>query len=74
MEVYKQYDEQRMELVDLLNQHIEDKMVENEAVRVINRMEDSDKDLSCLIQSKGTLHKCWFNNEENGKYREVLKL
>ena len=73
MDVYKQYDEQRMELVDLLNQLIEDKMVENEAARVINRMEDADKDLLSLIQSKGTLHKCYFDNEENAKLREVLK-
>ena len=73
LDVYKQYDEHRLSLVDELNQLIEDRMVESEAARIIARMEDADKDLLSLIQSKGTLHKCYFDNEENGKLREVLK-
>jgi site-specific DNA-adenine methylase len=73
LDVYKQYDEQRLNLVDELNQLIKDCMVENEAARVIARMEDADKDLLSLIQSKGTLHKCYFEVEEHAKLREVLK-
>ena len=73
MDVYKQYDEQRMELVDLLNQLIEDAMVDNEAARVINRMEPIEKDILQIIQQHGTLNRGFFNDEANHKYREPLK-
>ncbi len=73
LDVYKQYDEQRIELVDMLNQQIEDAMFDNEATRIINRMEPIEKDTLSLIAQKGVLNRGFFNDEENHKYREPLK-
>jgi hypothetical protein len=73
MDVYKQYDEQRMELVDLLNQQIEDALNESETERVINRLEPVDKDFLSLVKSKGVLHRSFFNDPKNDCYREVMK-
>jgi hypothetical protein len=73
MDIYKRYDEQRMELVDLLNQLIEDAMVDNESARVINRMEPIEKDILSIIRQNGVLNRSFFNDEANRKYREPLK-
>jgi hypothetical protein len=73
MDIYKQYDEQRMELVELLNQQIEDAMIDNETGRILNRMEPIDKELVKLIAEQGVLTRGFFNDPANRKYREPLK-
>lgn len=73
LDVYKQYDEQRLSIVDELNQLIKDAMIDNESLKLIKRLDSLDKDLLGLIHSKGTLHKGFFNDEANHKYREPLQ-
>jgi len=72
MDVYKQYDEQRLSLVDELNQLIRDAMIDSEAVKLIRRLEPIDIEFLELIQAKGMIHSSWFTGE-NEKYKEVLK-
>ena len=73
MDIYKEYDLHRLDLVDLLNQLIKDRMADNEALRIINRMGQKDRELLKEISQHGKLPKNWFQMEGNGVYREVLK-
>jgi hypothetical protein len=62
-DVYKQYDEQRLVLIDELNQLIRDALVDSEAVKLIRRLEPIDIEFLELIQVKGMIHSSWFTGE-----------
>lgn len=72
LDVYKQYDEMRLALVDELFTLISDAMVENEALRTIRRMQEIDVDFLELIKAKGMLDSNWLEKPECHKYKEVL--
>lgn len=73
LDVYKQYDEMRMSLVDELVQQIEDCQIENEGTRIFHRLNDQDVDLIELMHHQGQLSNDWFHKPENEKWIEVLK-
>ena len=72
-DVYKEYDEMRLGLVDELFQLIDDSMVENEGLKVLRRLTDADIEFIELLQTKGALQKHWFDKPETEKWKEVLK-
>ena len=59
MDVYKEYDENRLLLVEELKQQMKDCMVENDSARIIKRLDTVDVDFLDLINLKGTLDKNW---------------
>jgi hypothetical protein len=73
LDVYKEYDEKRLDLVDELNQLIRDSMIDNESTKLIRRMDDKDAKLLKLLQDKGMVAKDWFHKEENKGMLETLK-
>ena len=73
MDVYKEYDEHRLELVDLLNQLIKDRMIESDGARIISRLDDKDRFLLHKISEAGRLPYTWFLEKENVAFRQVVK-
>jgi hypothetical protein len=73
IDVYREYDENRLNLVDELNQLITDAMIDNEAVKLLKRMEPIEKDFLELVNQHGTVNRGFFLKPENEKYKEVLK-
>jgi hypothetical protein len=73
MDIYKQYDENRLSLVDELFIQIDDSMIENEGLRVFRRLNDKDVELIEEFVQQGQIQRNWFVKEENYKFREVLK-
>jgi hypothetical protein len=73
LDVYKQYDEMRMGLVDELIQQIEDCQIENEGARIFRLLTDKDVELIELFFSRGQLSNDWFHKPENEHLVEVLK-
>jgi hypothetical protein len=59
MDVYKEYDEHRLALVEELKQQMKDAMVDNDSARIIKRLEDIDVEYLDLIYLKGPLDKHW---------------
>jgi hypothetical protein len=72
-DVYKQYDEMRLGLVDDLFQQIDDAMIENEGLRVFRRLNEDDINFIEMIQSSGRISNEWLNRPENDKWKEVFK-
>jgi adenosyl cobinamide kinase/adenosyl cobinamide phosphate guanylyltransferase len=72
IDVYKQYDEFRMSLVDELEQLVKDSMAESQILSTIKRMQQIDFDFLELLHSKGTVTNDWINEEENRKYKDAL--
>lgn len=75
LDVYKQYDEMRMGLVDDLIQQIEDSQIENEGTRIFQLLTDKDMELIEILYTtgRGRIHSDWFDKAENHHYKEVLK-
>ena len=73
VDVYKEYDDMRLSLVDELFQQIDDAQIENEGLKVFRRLNSEDVDLIETIQQKGALPRDWFNKDENCQWKEVLK-
>lgn len=55
MDVYKEYDEHRLSLVDELNQLIEDAMINGESVRLLKRMDNKDIELLRRFKTEGLI-------------------
>lgn len=70
MDVYKEYDEHRLRLVEQLNQLIKDAMIDGESHRLLKRLDDKDIEFMNVLKQKGLV--TWdFVNENN--YSEVAK-
>lgn len=72
-DVYKEYDEMRLALVDELFQQIDDAQIENEGLKTFRRLNSKDVELIELLHSRGELPWVWFSQPENEKYKEVVK-
>ncbi len=72
-DVYKEYDEMRMGLVDDLIQQIEDSQIENEGTRIFQLLNDKDKALIEMFYTRGQIQGNWFRSPENEQWNEVLK-
>ena len=55
MDVYKEYDEHRLALVEELKQQMKDAMVDNDSARIIKRLDPIDIEFLDLIQLKGPI-------------------
>ena len=73
LDVYKQYDENRMSLVEELNQLIEDAMVDGESFRLLKRLDQTDLALLAKLRDDGMIHRDWFKKPENKKFGEILQ-
>jgi hypothetical protein len=71
--IYKKYDENRMALVDEMDQLIEDAMVDSESYRLLKRLDKLDIELLTKLRDDGMIHKDWFKKKENQKFGEILK-
>ena len=71
--VYLEYDEHRLALVEELKQMMKDAMVDTDSARIIKRMDSIDIEFLDLIQLKGPLDKNWIRLPENTLLLEVLK-
>jgi hypothetical protein len=69
MDVYKEYDENRLALVEELKQMMKDCMVDNDSARIIKRMDPINVEFLDLVQLKGTLDKNWLHT----KHPELLE-
>ncbi|MGD0204693.1 MAG: hypothetical protein ABSC20_12425 [Candidatus Bathyarchaeia archaeon] len=72
MDVYKEYDENRLLLVEELKQMMKDCMVDNESAKIIKRSEPIDIEFLDLIQIRGPLDKNWIHLK-HPELLEVLK-
>lgn len=72
-DVYKEYDEMRLSLVDELFQQIDDAQIENEGLKTFRRLTDQDVHFIEILASNGQLSYDWFSIPENEKWKEVLK-
>lgn len=72
-DVYKEYDEMRLALVDELFQQIDDAQIENEGLKVFRRLTSLDVDFIEIVQNEGQVSYDWFKEPEHEKYKEVLK-
>lgn len=72
LDVYKEYDEMRQNLVDDLFLQIDDAQIESEGTRIFKRLNQNDTAFIEMM-SDGPKPKDWFYKEENYKWREVLK-
>ena len=57
IDVYKEYDEHRLALVEELKQQMKDAMVDNDSNRIIKRLDQIDIDYLDLIDLQGTISK-----------------
>jgi hypothetical protein len=71
-DVYKEYDENRMSLVDELNVLIRDKIAETETDRTIKRMNNDDINLLEIVQQRGLLPYTFFRDSENTHLKDAL--
>jgi hypothetical protein len=71
MDVYKEYDENRLALVEELKQQMKDCMVDNDSTRIIKRLDQIDIDFLDLINLMGTLDRHWVQNHPT--LNDVLK-
>lgn len=72
MDVYREYDENRLALVEELKQIMKDAMVDNDSTRIIKRLDHVDIEFLDLITLKGTLDKNWLHLK-HPELLEVLK-
>jgi hypothetical protein len=72
-DVYKEYDEMRLSLVDELFQQIDDAQIENEGLKTFRRLNSGDVELIELMHQKGEVPWAWFSQPENEKWKEILK-
>ncbi len=73
IDIYKQYDEMRLALVDELMQQIDDAQIENEGTKVFRRLTDQDVEFIEIVHAKGQISNDWINEPQNEKWKEVLK-
>jgi hypothetical protein len=73
IDVYKEYDEMRLSLVDELMQQIDDAQIENEGLKTFRRLTRIDIEFIEMMQQKGQICSDWVYEPENEKWREVLK-
>jgi hypothetical protein len=72
MDVYKEYDENRLALVEELKQMMKDCMVDNDSARIIKRLEPIDIEFLDLMNLQGTLDKNWLQIK-HPELKEILK-
>ena len=70
MDVYKQYDEHRLVLVDHLNQLIKDAMVDSEAYRMLRRLDDKDITFLSDLREKGMVTRDYVTSK---KWNDIAK-
>ncbi len=73
MDVYKQYDEMRLSLVDDLIQQIDDSQIENEGLKTFRRLTTDDVQLIEMLAQRGSIPWAWFADAHNEKWKEVVK-
>ena len=73
IDVYKEYDEMRLSLVDELMQQIDDAQIENEGLKTFRRLTRQDVEFIELMQQRGQISSDWVYEPANEKWREVLK-
>lgn len=74
MDVYKQYDEMRLALVDELFVQIDDSMIENEGTKTLRRLTKVDVELiEMFVTANRPLPRVLFYKEENYKFKEAIK-
>jgi len=71
-DVYKQYDEMRLSLVDEMEQRIKDSMVETQTEAILKRLQSSDLELMQLLLKHGPIDKHYKLDKLPEKYREAL--
>lgn len=71
LDVYKEYDLNRVALVDELNQQIKDSVYDNEVTKLLKRIDDKDIEILEEIQAKGPLTPYWI--EQHDGHRDALK-
>lgn len=70
MDVYKEYDEHRLRLVQQLNQLIKDAMVDGESYRLLRRLDDKDIEFLSDLREKGMFTWAYVNKN---KWTEIAK-
>ena len=71
-DVYKQYDEMRMSLVDEVKQRIRDAIAETQIEHILNRISPIDIKLLELIQAKGLVYMELIKNDIGPDAKEVV--
>ena len=72
-DIYKQYDEMRMALVDELNVLVQDAIAETEVDKIIKRSTPKDMELLETINLRGPISKDWLNNPDRAELKEAAK-
>ena len=72
LDVYKQYDEMRMSLVDDVTQRIKDAMADTLVDRIIKRLQPIDKKLLEIIQERGMVCSKTIRDKYGEKIREAI--
>lgn len=72
LDVYKQYDEMRMTLVDEVFETIEDQMVEDAIPKILDRIEPIDIHLLSFIKQMGPVYDKKLKEELGAKYRHAM--
>ena len=70
MDVYKEYDEHRMRLVDQLNQLIKDAMIDGEAARLIRKLDNKDIEFLYDLRDKGMFTWAYVDSK---KWNDIAK-
>jgi len=70
MDIYKEYDEHRMRLVDQLNQLIKDAMIDGEATRLLRKLNDKDIEFLYKLREKGMV--TW-DYVDSKKWNDIAK-
>lgn len=71
-DVYKQYDEMRMSLVDEVFEGIEEQMVSDSLTQILNRIEEVDVTLLNLIKETGPTYDTVIKEKLGSKYRQAM--
>lgn len=72
LDVYKQYDEMRMSLVDEVFEGIEEQMVEDSLSQILKRIEPIDIDLLNLIKQLGPVYDRKIKEQLGSRYRQAM--
>lgn len=70
-DVYKQYDEMRMSLVDEVEQRIKDAMVDSQLESTLKRLQPDDIDLMKLLQGRGPTNRTFLYATCQNKYHDA---
>ena len=71
-DVYEQYDEMRMSLVDEMEQRLKDAMADSQVEATLKRLKPTDIELMELIRHRGQLNYRYLYDKYEEKYREAL--